>query len=508
MQKTGRILLINPKANSLITQPMLFGKALFSPVTGLLAVAALIPPERYEVCLIDENIEPIDFDAEVDLVGISAMTCYVKRGYAIADQFRKRGVPVIMGGVHPSYMPHEALQHADAVVVGEAESVMARVLDDLVGGCLQGIYQSPRLIDMADVPLPRYDLLKTERYFNKTFIQTARGCHHACAFCAEHTMYGLKFRFKPIDHVLRDIESCGDRLITIGDADFFGVKARAIEVMQAFKGRGIRWQAGVNTAGAMDERLLDLAAESGCFQLCIDFESIAEQTLRNVHKYQNKPDQYRSLVDKVHQRGMMVLGLFMFGFEEDQPDVFEQTTRFTIDSKFDSCAFSIFTPYPGTINWYEVRNRGQITSYDWDAYDQSHVVYHPRHMTQIELRDGYKDTFGEFYRYGSMLQRFPWRGDGRDRGLWTAYNFFYRQIEARGILRDSMIATPTAPPESVAQPPIMPKHGPWRDLVLKDSGKQTQLLPVRANSNRPATLTETPCDPMMPPLAAANSSHA
>jgi radical SAM superfamily enzyme YgiQ (UPF0313 family) len=466
MMKARRILLINPKANSLITQPMLFGRALFSPVTGLLAVAALIPQDRYEVILTDENVESIDFDLELDMVGISAMTCYVKRGYEIADAFRKRGVPVVMGGVHPSFMPHEALQHADAVVVGEAEAVMGKLLDDLERGQLRGIYKAGSLISMQEVPLPRYDLLKADRYFNKAFIQMARGCHHACTFCAEHTMYGLKFRFKPIDHVVRDIEACGDRLITIGDADFFGVKERAIAVMMALKGRGIRWQAGVNSGAAHDDRLLELAAESGCFQLCIGFESLSKPTLRHVHKYQNRPENFQNLVGKVHRHGMMVLGLFIFGFEEDDPSVFDETARFTIDTDYDSCAFSIFTPYPGTITWYEVMKRGQIRSYDWDAYDQSHVVYQPDGMSQAELRDGYKRVFESFYSYGSMVRRFPWRHHGRNRLLWTTYNMFYRQFASRGIDPKTMIAAPTPEPAIVAEPPIMPERSNWRDLVL------------------------------------------
>ena len=348
-----RIHLINPKADSLITQPMLFGRALFSPLTGLLAVAASIPKDRYQVVLTDENVELIDFDLDADLIGISAMTCYVKRGYEIADKFRKRGVPVVMGGVHPSFMPEEALDHADAVVVGEAELIMAKVISDLEAGALKGIYKADRLHPMDDVPLPRYDLMKRSRYFNKTFIQTSRGCHHACAFCAEHMMYGLKFRFKPIDHVLRDIDACGDRVITIGDADFFGVKERAVEVMMALKGRGIRWQAGVNTAAAHDEQLLELAAESGCYQLCIGFELISRQALRSVHKYQNRPEDFQKLVTKIHAHGMMVLGLFMFGFDEDDASSFNTTAEFTVDTGYDACAYSIFTPYPGTVTWYE-----------------------------------------------------------------------------------------------------------------------------------------------------------
>lgn len=478
---TRRIHLINPKADSLITQPMLFGRALFSPLTGLLAVAALIPADRYEVLLTDENVEPIDFDAKVDMVGISAMTCYVNRGYEIADAFRRRGVPVVMGGVHPSFMPHEALEHADAVVVGEAELVMHKVLDDLEAGQLKGIYKADTLSAMDAIPLPRYDLMNADRYFNRTFIQTARGCHHACAFCAEHMMYGLKFRFKPIDHVLRDIEACGDRLITIGDADFFGVKERAKEVMRALKGRGIRWQAGVNTASAHDEELLELAAESGCYQLCIGFESMSKATLRNVHKYQNKPEDFLKLVNKIHSHGMMVLGLFMFGFDGDDPSVFDATAKFTIDAGYDSCAYSIFTPYPGTVTWYEMLRAGKIVSCNWDKYDQSNIVYQPESMSVEELRDGYRRTYRSFYSFGSMAKRFPIRGS-RPRGLWTIYNLFYRQIEVRGIGARDMIAPATPMPAHVAAPPLTPQRSVWRDMVEENHAQHHE---AHAAQHRP-----------------------
>ena len=210
---TSRIHLVNPKANSFTTRPMFLNRALYSPLAGLLAVAALIPRDQYEVILTDENIEPIDFDVNADLVGISAMTSYVKRGYQIADTFRSRGIPVLMGGVHPSFMPTEALEHADAVVVGEAELVMPKVLEDLKRGALKGIYKADRLHSMTNMPLPRYDLIKAHRYVNKTYIQTSRGCHHACAFCAEQMMYGLRFRYRPVDEVIREIEVCGERVI-------------------------------------------------------------------------------------------------------------------------------------------------------------------------------------------------------------------------------------------------------------------------------------------------------
>ena len=175
--RTRIIHLINPKTDSLTTRPIYLNRALYSPLAGLLAVAASIPRDQYEVVLTDENIEPIDFDLKADLVGISAMTSYVNRGYDIADRFRHKGVPVVMGGVHPSFMPQEALKHCDAVVVGEVELVIDKLLDDLEQGAMRGTYKSDKLHPMAGMPMPRYDLLKKNRYVNCTFVQTSRGCH-------------------------------------------------------------------------------------------------------------------------------------------------------------------------------------------------------------------------------------------------------------------------------------------------------------------------------------------
>ena len=329
--RTGRIHLINPKANAFTTRPMYFNRALYSPLAGLLAVSAVIPEDRYDVVLTDENIEPIDFDLKADLVGISAMTSYIKRGYEIADAFRKRGIPVIMGGVHPSFMPTEALEHADAVVIGEAEFVMAKVLQDLEAGNLGGPYKSERLHPMVNLPLPRKNLLKSKRYVNKTFIQTSRGCHHACTFCAEPLMYGLRFRYRPIEAVIREIEASGEGVLALNDADFFGNPKRAAKMMKALKDLGIRWQAGVNSRNANNDDLLELAAESGCYMLSIGFESISRETLINVHKYQNRPDTYREMVKKIQGHGLLVFGLFMFGFDQDTASIFTETADFNIE---------------------------------------------------------------------------------------------------------------------------------------------------------------------------------
>jgi radical SAM superfamily enzyme YgiQ (UPF0313 family) len=447
---------------------MYFNRALYSPLAGLLAVAALIPDDQYEVVLTDENIEPIDFDLKADLVGISAMTSYVNRGYEIADSFRNRNIPVIMGGVHPSFMPQEALEHADAVVVGEAELVMGKVLDDLEQGNVKGIYQADKLHPMVNMSMPRYDLLKSNRYVNKTFIQTSRGCHHACTFCAEHMMYGLRFRYRPIDEVVKEIEECGERVIALNDADFFGNAKRAAQLMRALKGRGIRWQAGVNSRGALNDELLEVAAESGCYMLSIGFESISREALKSVHKYQNRPETFQALVQKIQSYGILVFGLFMFGFDEDDSSIFEETAKFNIAAGYDVCAYSVLTPYPGTLAWYEMLRQKRVVSYDWDKYDQGHIVYQPMKLTPEQLREGHMRAYKLFYSIPSIFRRFP-TNSSRSKFYWSTYNLFFRKGEVTGRNIDDAIAKPTEVPRHLAQPPLMPERKDWQKLVLENN---------------------------------------
>jgi radical SAM superfamily enzyme YgiQ (UPF0313 family) len=469
--RTRIIHLVNPKTDSITTRPLYLNRALYSPLAGLLAVAATIPTDRYEVVLTDENIETIDFDFKADLVGISAMTAYVNRGYEIADQFRARGVPVIMGGVHPSFMPQEALKHADAVVIGEAELVIPKILGDLERGEMRGIYRADRLHPMVGVAMPRYDLLKKHRYVNRTFVQTSRGCHQGCTFCAEPLMNGLKFRYRPVDEVIHEIENCGSRIISINDADFFGTAERPKEVMRALIGRGVQWQAGVTSKLAQDDRMLELAAKSGCTLLSIGFESITRSTLTSVHKHVNRPETFAALVEKVHSYGIMVFGLFMFGFDGDDASVFETTARFNIDADYDACAYSVLTPYPGTLTWYEMKKAGRIVSYDWTKYDQANVVYRPAQMTGDQLRLGQTAAYERFYSVPSMAKRFPVLGR-RKRAQWTIYNLFMKKGAATDV-KDA-VAEPTREPDVIPMPPILPLKREWREAVLEGTAGARQ----------------------------------
>jgi radical SAM superfamily enzyme YgiQ (UPF0313 family) len=465
--RTRTIHLVNPKTDSLTTRPLYLNRALYSPLAGLLAVAAAIPQYQYEVVLTDENIETIDFDFKADLVGISAMTAYVNRGYEIADEFRARGIPVVMGGVHPSFMPKEALRHCDAVVIGEVELVIDKLLDDLKQGQMRGTYKSDKLHPMVGMKMPRYDLLKKNRYVNRTFVQTSRGCHQGCTFCAEPLMNGLKFRYRPVDEVIHEMENCGARVISINDADFFGTPDRPKEVMRALKGRGIQWQAGVTSKLAQDDRMLELAAESGCTMLSIGFESISRATLKSVHKHVNRPENFAALVEKVHSYGIMVFGLFMFGFDGDDTNVFQDTAHFNIESNYDAVAYSVLTPYPGTLTWYELKKADRISSYDWEKYDQAHVVYRPVQMSGEQLRIGNMDAYDTFYSFPSMAKRFPLTG-GRQKLQWAVYNMFMKKGSAT--YRPQAIAAPTALPEEAPFPPILPIKREWREAVLEAAG--------------------------------------
>jgi radical SAM superfamily enzyme YgiQ (UPF0313 family) len=374
-----------------------------------------------------------------------------------------------MGGVHPSFMPQEALKHCDAVVIGEVELVLDKLLDDLERGEMRGTYKSDQLHPMKNLPMPRYDLIKKNRYVNRTFVQTSRGCHQGCTFCAEPLMNGLKFRYRPVEEVLREVESCGSRMISINDADFFGTAERPKEVMRALKGRGIHWQAGVTSKLAQDDRMLELAAESGCTLLSIGFESITRSTLTSVHKHVNRPETFVSLVEKVHSYGIMVFGLFMFGFDGDDGSVFEETARFNIGANYDACAYSVLTPYPGTLTWYEMKKADRIVSFDWSKYDQANVVYRPAQMSGDELRLGQSLAYETFYAPSSIARRFPLRG-GRSRLQWSIYNLFMKKGSATE--RKEAVAAPTDAPDVSPMPPILPLKREWREAVLEGTGTQ------------------------------------
>jgi radical SAM superfamily enzyme YgiQ (UPF0313 family) len=249
------------------------GKALFPPL-ALEMVAALTPPEA-EVRIIDEAVEAIDFEVPADLVGITSMTAVAPRAYAVADRFRARGIPVCLGGMHPSACPEEAAQHADAVVIGEAEGLWPQVVADCRQGRLKQFYRRDSYPALEDVPTPRRDLLKPRAYAASATVQTTRGCPFACTFCAVTNFFGRTYRFRPVQKVVEEVSAIKERVLFLVDDNIMGLPDYARNLFSALAGCGKLWFSQASLTALKDEGLLKLAQRAGCRGLFIGFESLS-----------------------------------------------------------------------------------------------------------------------------------------------------------------------------------------------------------------------------------------
>ena len=251
---------------------------ILTPPLGMATVAALTPP-GFEISLTDENVTTVDFEKEVDLVGITALTCTVHRAYQIADTFRNRGVKVVMGGIHPSIMPEEASQHADAVVVGEAEGIWTDVIEDFKANKLRRIYRQDKLPNLVGLPIPRRDLYAKGAYYFRNTLWATRGCPYSCSFCSVSTIYGRKYRCRPVNEIIKEIETL-DRSKIIGfvDDNIVGNPRFTKRLFRALIPYKIKWVAQCSVTIASDDELLKLAADSGCIELFIGFESLSQET--------------------------------------------------------------------------------------------------------------------------------------------------------------------------------------------------------------------------------------
>ena len=382
------------------------------PPLGLLNVAAVTPPD-VEVSLTDENVEEVDFDKPVDLVGVTVMTSTAPRAYEIADEFRKRKIPVVLGGPHVSFMKEEAIQHADSVVIGEAEGAWERLIEDFKRGgrgSLKKFYENEKKPDLAKIPFPRWDLLKKDSYIVTKVLHVTRGCPYNCSFCSVSRLFGRKIRYRPVDKVVDCIEknigeSLGSRFFVFLDDNIMANRKYAKELFQALIPYKIIWMSQSSVNAAYDEELLSLAAKSGCKALFVGLETLSEESLAEIGKSQNRISFYEEAIRRFHHYGIFVEGAFIFGFDHDKRDVFERTIRFVNKVKLDGVQYTILTPLPGTALYKKIEEEGRFIDRDWSNYDCGHIVYQPKNMSPEELQAGLNWAYKRTYSLGSIFTR-------------------------------------------------------------------------------------------------------
>ncbi|MGD8457854.1 MAG: radical SAM protein [Anaerolineales bacterium] len=386
-----KLVLINP-VNPARTGLTINTSSRFPPI-GLGIVAALTP-DNWEIALIDENWESFSYQ-EADLVGITAFTASANRAYELAGIYRERGIPVVMGGIHASMCADEALQYVDAVVIGEAETSWQKLIADFQKGEMAKVYQG-ELSDLAGIPHPRRDLFHPDYMFAS--VQTSRGCPMDCEFCSVTAFNGHRYRRRPVEDVLDELETVPQKMLFFVDDNIIGYgrgsSSQALELFKGMVARGLdKWwfcQSSLNFAD--NDEILYWAARAGCKMVFLGLESEEIDGLEEVNKKLNLAcgtDQYAAAFDRIHRAGISVLGAFIFGMDSDTPQKLCRRANYILHSGVDVMQTTFLTPLPGTrlFGRFQADGRLRYTNFpsDWDHYDMGEVVFHPRQMTHDEL---------------------------------------------------------------------------------------------------------------------------
>ena len=411
-------------------------RAVWFPKLSLPTIAAYTP-DHWDVDLVDEAVEDIDFDDPCDMVGLSIMTCYAPRAYEIAKEFRKRGKTVVMGGVHPTYCPDEALQYADAVVCGEAEDLWPRLVADYEAGTMQRIYKMTSFPSLEHYKSPRVELLSPDAYMTRQCSFTTRGCHFDCEFCSVSPFNGKTTRRRPVEEVISELQNVRRWLrnelverirdeplwkafilglrIRLGIEDGSIVafvddlhnsnRAYCRELWAALKPLKIKWGCQSTLFLADDEEMVKLAAESGCVSVFVGLESLDEESLDETNKPFNRVHKFSQEIKMFHNYGIMVNPGIVFGFDNDDEAVFERAVDFLTTNQVELAYFNVLTPLPGTALFDRYKNAGRIFDWDWSKYDGKHVVYRPSRMTPEQLQEGFYWANHQFYSLPNIWRR-------------------------------------------------------------------------------------------------------
>jgi len=414
-RRRRRLRLINPHSPlSTITMPEIIRKMTFSR-RGLfmplnLAICAAVVPDGWDAEIVDENVTdaPHAPAGDVDAVGIGAMTTQARRAYELADAYRAVGVPVILGGIHPSVCPDEAAAHATIVCRGDAEGTLPRALRDLDAGAARKVYDWTDDPDAA-IATPRKDLLDPADYLVFNPIQTTRGCPHGCTFCTTPAVFGHKFRQRAVADIIDEVrqakEQFNTRVFIFSDDDVAGNHAWAMDLFGSLRPLKVRWASQCDILIANNDRLLAAMRDSGCIGLILGLESPRAATLAESGKRYVDAESYLSRIAKIQSYGISIWGSFIFGFDTDGWRDCMNAVRFAQRADLCMSCYPILTPYPGTAVFEKYRRQGRLLTTDWDKYNGATVVYQPARMSVEQLRHAQMAAFREFYAPRSAVKR-------------------------------------------------------------------------------------------------------
>jgi radical SAM superfamily enzyme YgiQ (UPF0313 family) len=377
--------------------------ALFPPL-GLATMAGYLDPDD-EVELVDEHVETGSYDDEPDLVVMTVYITSARRSYEIADAYRARGVYVCLGGLHPTSLPDEAALHADTVFTGPGEDTWPAFLADFRAGRPLPRYES-RTRTLEGLPPIRRDLIKRERYLCPNSIVVSRGCPHHCDFCYKDAFFegGRSFYTQAVDDALAEVERLPGRHLYFLDDHLLGNRRFAESFFAGMEGMGRVFQGASTVQSILQGDLIERAAAAGMRSVFVGFETINAENLRLHAKRQNISRSYEDAIRRCHDAGVMVNGSFVFGLDDDGPDVFDRTVEWAVSHGMETATFHIMTPYPGTALHTRMAADGRIETDDWDRYDTRQVVYQPLGMRKDELEAGYWRAYRDFYRWRNIFR--------------------------------------------------------------------------------------------------------
>jgi len=415
-KRSLRIFLISPRGDFLARSPQ-FSDFLkhsrdmrtilhfWNGISASLPTLAALTPQHHEVTVIDENLEALSFEKECDIVGITAMTQQACRAYEIASEFRRRGRYVVMGGIHATVLPDEALQYADTVIVGEAENAWIDFIRDFLAGEPRKVYRQSDYppVEMSRIPPPRYDLLAKYRY-PVVYIQSTRGCPHDCEFCVASNVYGHRYKHKDVEQVIVEASTVKQywprAQVGFADDNLFVNPQHSRKLVASIKALNISWFAQCDISVATDERFLRELHESGCRHLIIGFESLRKGNLHRLNRDYWKEHQlvhYEEYISRIQKQGIGVFGAFILGLDEDDTNTISETVRFIIENNILGVQLTLLTPFPGSRLRERLEAEGRILHSNWQFYTVwNSVIRHPN-FTPTQMEEGLLTAYKSVY---------------------------------------------------------------------------------------------------------------